>query len=677
MKIQAHDNQLETNVQSESKEFGIGDASVVIEILRNRLYENKVRTLVQEYICNARDAHREVGKDASTLEITMPTRLSPTFKVKDFGPGISTDRMDRVFRLYGASTKRGSNNQTGGFGIGAKSAWSYTDSFTVVTVVDGSRRTYVCHTGHNNQGSLDLIKTDHTDEPNGTEIQIAVRNQDIDEFRFSVLRVIYFWESRPTVKGYDGELPSLVGGYKVSDNIETIDRQAIPEFIDLNYNAKALAVIDGVPYFITEKLLNKTSKLNKFLNENVRKAVILHFGNGIVEVSASRESIADSQFTIDALNKMGTKADLVLKTHIGQAFAKVNSIKEWIDTYNELNPYFAVDQHSKFGEYKIQDREIVSDNLLDLTMISAHCLDKRGRYRVERITKEQLNNYDKSIPIGMLDNVFVVTKKETKIVENKRLRTFFAGKPNEFSKVILIEYTGDTANVDKVIADLGIKPFESIQYEEKPREPKVKIEREHAEFCMHSFGGRRHQYTTLAENTNKYLYVKVIDGNWEGFNQNSLRELHYYLSEEHGLAIVGLAERAVKMVKGDKNFRPLSEWLADYKPTVAEVNFAISTKARNSSDIQCLVDVDGIKDDFLTGMIKEYKSILAGSRKIRSIPEMLIQKVQEESNTKAFFDKDEKLAKLLEEKYPLIIEIGGYTRHKKELAVYINAKYTN
>ena len=162
MKLAEHSNQLATNVEGETQNFGIGDASVVIEILRNRLYENKIQTLTQEYICNARDAHREVGK-GNNFEVTVPNRLNPVFKVKDFGPGITPDRMATVFIMYGASTKRGTDNQTGGFGIGAKSAWSYTDSFTIVSTVNGTRRTYVAHTGVNNNGRLDLVSTDETD----------------------------------------------------------------------------------------------------------------------------------------------------------------------------------------------------------------------------------------------------------------------------------------------------------------------------------------------------------------------------------------------------------------------------------------------------------------------------------------------------------------------------------
>ena len=108
MKMQGHANKLETNIEAETQDFGIGDPSVIIAMLRNNMYAHKVRTLVQEYICNARDAMREVDK-SNVFEITVPTRLNPVFKVRDFGLGITPDRMTNVFVKYGASTKRGTN----------------------------------------------------------------------------------------------------------------------------------------------------------------------------------------------------------------------------------------------------------------------------------------------------------------------------------------------------------------------------------------------------------------------------------------------------------------------------------------------------------------------------------------------------------------------------------------
>jgi hypothetical protein len=681
MKLTQNNNTLETNSTGESKSFGIGNASVVIEILRNKLYENKIQTLVQEYICNARDAMREVGK-GNDFQITMPTRLQPTFKVRDFGPGISPDRMENVFRLYGASTKRDNNHQTGGFGIGAKSAWSYTDSFTVVTIFNGTRRTYVCHTGRNNEGSLDLTSEAHTDEANGTEIQVAVKQNDIGEFQTSVYRAIYFWESRPEVKGANEATPTLTAGYKISANIETIDKNMLPHFVGMNYHDKAIVVIDGVPYPMTSKLLAKATRLAKFLDESLRKVAVIHLPNGIVDVSASRESISDNQISIDALDRMGTQGTELVRKHLKSEFSKVKTTGEWIETYSKLVSYFDVEKEAKFGDYVIENGRIQSENLKGVKITLAHCLDKRGRHKVDRISKEVWTRPESNnIPIELLDNCYVVTTEENAIVQNKRLRHFFAGQSKpQFSKVFLIEsLAGDKETLAKVVSDLNVKTFESITFPVVEREAKVKIERENAEFCMHTFNSSGHRYTTLAKNTTKYLYVPIGKaGTWEGFGHKSqLQDLADHVRSTQQIEIVGVAERALKMIKGNSNFILLKDWIAEYKPTKAEINYTIRSEARNNDDMETLVGLEGIQDEFLNDMIKEYKGILGEARKLSRIPALLQGIVKAETNAKEFVEKDTRLSLLLKSKYPLVSEIGRHADKnvKNELVFYINAKY--
>src|SRR5690606_32665198 len=108
----------ESSQQFASQKFAIADMSIVLNLL-TKLYHKPKQTLTQEYISNARDANREV-KSKRPIEITAPSRFMPTMTIRDFGPGLSPERINSVFLLYGASTKRQDNNQTGGFGIGAK-----------------------------------------------------------------------------------------------------------------------------------------------------------------------------------------------------------------------------------------------------------------------------------------------------------------------------------------------------------------------------------------------------------------------------------------------------------------------------------------------------------------------------------------------------------------------------
>ena len=104
-----------------TQQFDIGDQAMIIEFMSKTIYSNPLKIVVQEYISNARDAHIEIGKGDIPVKVKLPNRFDPTLSFRDFGPGISPDRMKNVFIRYGVSTKRNNNNESGSFGLGAKS----------------------------------------------------------------------------------------------------------------------------------------------------------------------------------------------------------------------------------------------------------------------------------------------------------------------------------------------------------------------------------------------------------------------------------------------------------------------------------------------------------------------------------------------------------------------------
>lgn len=69
----------ESNFKPESLKFQIGDPRVLIQLVRDKLYSDKLRVFLQEYISNARDANREVGAADHKIDITVPTRTEPLF----------------------------------------------------------------------------------------------------------------------------------------------------------------------------------------------------------------------------------------------------------------------------------------------------------------------------------------------------------------------------------------------------------------------------------------------------------------------------------------------------------------------------------------------------------------------------------------------------------------------
>lgn len=667
MKLERHSNSLATNVEGQSRSFGIGNASKIISILRNKLYEHKARSLVQEYVSNARDSHRQASR-GNDFEITVPTKLNPVFKVKDFGVGLSPDDMTNVFCMYGSSTKEHTNDLTGGLGLGSKSAWAYTDSFSVVSTTNGIRRTYIAHTGLDNNGRLDLISEDNTGEPTGVEIQVAVKPDDVREFRDAVWRAIYFWDVRPTVKG-DFDYPTQTIGYKINDNIELIDRNNLPEFIECNWNSP-LAIIDGIPYPISDGLVNKLSSLSK-INQLINKRLVLRFGNGLVEVAASRESIADSPKSVSALESMCKKTLMVIQTHLTEEFGKVNSPSEFFATYAKLKDFFYLDKFAKYDSYSIEYASIVSPLLADVAVTKVSMLNRRGRVS----TKARRDEFgaNKHIDLKWLDCLYFTDSNESKVIQNRRISELL----KTHKEVVVIRpdimkaSVGGKKSFDKLVKDLNVKNLLDIPLPFFTKAARVLRQKQDEEICLHRVGYGRHFYVKLATNTQKWFYLELKDGDFP-MDKSILSELDSYLYDLEGARICALSPKTVKTVEDDKNFSPLTDYLANYNPTLKAIRWVMSDLSKNSDDVSVVNSLKDLDDDFLVEMGREYKDI---QKNCGHVPSILASKIVKLDEVKEFAKKDTELTKLISEQYPLIRALHSGSRNIDELTFYINAKY--
>ena len=144
------DIKTEGNISGEHISMTIDEGSLqhIMSVLTD-LYSDTAMACIREYSTNARDAQIEAGHDGP-IDITLPSMLLPVFKVRDYGKGLSLDDIRNVYSKYGASTKRESNGFNGMLGLGAKSALTYTSSFTVVSVNGGYR--HVVEVGRDEDG---------------------------------------------------------------------------------------------------------------------------------------------------------------------------------------------------------------------------------------------------------------------------------------------------------------------------------------------------------------------------------------------------------------------------------------------------------------------------------------------------------------------------------------------
>jgi hypothetical protein len=362
MKIQLEPINIQRSDDFEEEVFGIEDATIIMEILRSKLYSNPIRVLVQEYMCNARDAHREKGNETTPIEVTCPTHISPQFEVRDFGPGITPDRILKVFIKYGSSTKRDSNKQTGGYGLGSKSAWSYCDTFQVVSITDETgvniKRSYACIIDETRKGKLVKLSADETtSEPCGTRIIVPVKSVNFPEFRKYAIQTAFFWKTRPIIHGesFDQgtiDTTSLPDVYSNGDNWKYYNRTSLPQDFATD---RTFVVYDGIPYPLKIDTL-KDLLLNQTIMDVLHNSCFgLFFDVGDITISANREEIHYTE---------GTKKIIA---------ARVNQLIE--DFSTAFN--YTIQQETTFVDALVKYNELCEKNKL-LAKIIANTIKWNG-----------------------------------------------------------------------------------------------------------------------------------------------------------------------------------------------------------------------------------------------------------------------------------------------------------
>jgi hypothetical protein len=280
-------------------EFGISNSAEFFNILSSTLYKDQILAVVREVLCNAWDAHIEAGCTDRPIQVSLTDDM---FTIKDFGKGIHQDDMGLIYGTYGNSTKKNDGMQTGGFGLGCKAPFAYTDHFEVVSCHAGIRTIYNLSKSSaqamGKPGITPIASFPTTDS--GLTVNIRIKNIDIPRFSNLITRISHNGDMNVTFNGkqvstlnFDVSKNNFLITYeRPLDNWTTV----MVRYGNVIYPVDCSQSLKG--YTEIENHLAKLKRYGSYC------AIVFQAPPHSIAVTPSRESLSMQDHTINTLNTL-------------------------------------------------------------------------------------------------------------------------------------------------------------------------------------------------------------------------------------------------------------------------------------------------------------------------------------------------------------------------------------
>ena len=338
MKTQGECNKLEMGgVTGTSHTFTIQATAKAFKILSDGLYSDKVTAVIRELSCNAYDAHVANGNQEKPFEVHLPNNFEPFFKVGDFGPGLEEKDIYDLYTSYFQYTKMQSNEYIGALGLGSKSPFSYTDSFTVTSYFAGVKKVYSAYLTE--EGMPTIVKMGEEEsagERTGLEVQFPVKQHDFYDFSYKAMVALRYFPVIPKITGKAISISQPK--YVLKGDGWAIRAEG--------GNARA---VQGVVAYTVPAISGRHEHLSALLNGS---GVDLFFPIGELEVAASRETLSMNKITtaniITKLEKVKAEMMAEIKKEIDACPTKWEAMKK-LYHFKHNGPLYQIVRNTNFN----------------------------------------------------------------------------------------------------------------------------------------------------------------------------------------------------------------------------------------------------------------------------------------------------------------------------------------
>lgn len=461
MKINETKNTIIRTEDFEESFFGIDnneDMAHIFNILRSKIYSDKILAVIREYSTNAQDAHVLAGTPDRPITVKLPTNYSPYFTVRDFGPGLSEEAVRSVYVKYGKSTKRDSNDYNGQLGLGCKAGFAYGDSFLISSFQNGIRKDFECYIDETKIGKINKLQEVETAEENGILISIPVKNMDISAFLSTANKFYEYFNPLPECTGLKEikEREGLLGSGK-EWKLYSYSRYNDPFGA---YNIQAL--MGNVRYPIDSAILRKSVPF-KYWNAQIESivstdlALLMNFKIGDLSISSSRESLEYDQQT---LKKIIEKIQYCYDELIANIEKEIVDIKDifhakmlWYKVnYSDLSSIFRNSKNGiVFNGQQITSSSFDYDNSKKYDYANQVYHPNKYSFDVHsysplrksfRPAHTMVENFS-AASVSSKETIFMLNDADK---QTRRIKTVFEKHPNVKTFILLTPYLDNTIN---------------------------------------------------------------------------------------------------------------------------------------------------------------------------------------------------------------------------------------
>jgi hypothetical protein len=341
-----------------TQEFRIKASRKAFEILSAGLYSDKVRAIVRELSTNAADAHVAAGKASEPFEVHLPNNLEPWFSVKDYGIGLSDDAVLLTYTTYFESNKTDSDEFTGCLGLGSKSPFSYTDSFTVESRFNGVKRIYNAFLSEEGFPAIAKLTEEATDEPNGLTVSFPVKSTDFYAFHEKAVETLVWFKTQPKVTGYHNF------EYPERNYLRKTEKYGVRKV----RSGRSFAVMGNVAYPIEEyEFLTGYDDETSRLKNLVQWGVELYVNIGDCDISASREKLGYDKRTVRVLREALKEALADLEKEITKEISNKPTLWQARVALHEVRRSFnGFDLKAVWGDEELLDHVKVDNKEVEI-----------------------------------------------------------------------------------------------------------------------------------------------------------------------------------------------------------------------------------------------------------------------------------------------------------------------